>query len=123
MGVPIVIKTEVGEEASARISFNLWDYDDTAISSDDITEATMSLYDRDGNVLNSRDGTDISGDLNTAGAFVFILNTADNAMVDTASSMPEIHTLLFKFTGLSGDGNSITVRQAVEFPVVNLLGV
>lgn len=115
-----------GEDATARITFVVKDYDDTYIGSGMITTATYSLYNEaDGSTINGQSETDCSGNISSVGTMTLILSTADNALVDTSTTdrPPETHVCHFNIVGTDGDSNTVAIRNDVRFQVVDVIGV
>ena len=119
--VEIVERKEqkVPEGGTARIKFQVQDYDDVDIVKANISAAVMILYDVDSSgIINSHSGTNVLSDISTAGLMTRILTVDDNPIVNSDGT-PEEHIVRFTITGTSGDGKVITIPKEISFHVVD----
>ena len=123
--MPITTKRfDVLERTSVRYTAKLVDDNGDAISVNNLTAITLTVYDKKtGNILNSRDEQDVLNTNNvtitTAGDVEWIIQPADIAIVN-ANLVNETHIALFEWTWNSG---TRVGKQEIELAVKNLTKV
>lgn len=115
MGHRTVIPGSFAKRGAAQITANLVDRDGTALGSGTISTLTLTLYDlRSGNIINSKDGADISASLSVGGALTLDLDALDMVVTDD-NQKKERHVALVEWAWAgTKEGN-----EEIEFTVVN----
>ena len=109
----------IAEGASRRLRFTIVDEDGAGLGAGSVQSLTYSLYaERDGSIINSRDGVDILSKLDANGDVLLDLEEEDNVIVSTqAHARYEYHVALFEWAYSLG---SRTGRQTIRMKIVNL---
>lgn len=115
----------IAELTSQRINFTVVDEDGVGIPAANLATLTLTLFvERDGAIINSRDGIDIlntnGGTVGVDGVGTYTMEPADNPIVRTGSKQEEYHIALFEWTYSGGTKDG---KQPVRLKVVNLQNV
>lgn len=104
------------EEATALIEAQVADENDQALPGPSVTTATMTLYNEaDGQIINSRQDTDVLADIGTDGKLLRTLTDLDMIIVDHDRAF-ERHVAEFNWTY----GGGKIGRALVIFTVENM---
>lgn len=89
--MPITFTTQVNEDSSCRVTFQLTDLDGTGVANTDITTAVMSLKDKNSSdTINSHATTSVTSSFDGSGNFSYVFDGDDNPIIDTSLNS-EIH--------------------------------
>lgn len=125
--MPITFITQAKEDSSCRLKFVIEDFDGNDLGFSDITTMTMTLKDKDGNVINSQDGTNVLSSGNfvldedstsvtyNKTVFTYFLDPADNPILtgtDDNDMKSEIHIATFNIIASIGGSSRTLVETA-----------
>jgi hypothetical protein len=115
------IADDVNEGESGYIEWDLKDGDGVGVANTAISSSIMTLWNRDSDaVINSRLNVDVASHFNGSGHFSFLLNPADNAIIDSDAEPHEIHIATIKTVFTQGS-DTITHNENVYIKVLNNL--
>jgi hypothetical protein len=118
-----VLTDPINEGSDAYIQVTFTDTDGDTILSNNITSATMTLYDlKTETVINNQEDVDISGDFDEHGICTIHLSSTDNTIIDTniaaGHEYHEYHVLMIKVITTSPNNTFVC---EIKFKVRNLL--
>jgi adhesin HecA-like repeat protein len=116
----------VNERATARYTATIKNEAGTAISSSSIDAATLTLKDASGAVINSRNAQNILNTngvtISAAGALVWTVASADNAMSSTSGH--ETHTATFNIVhATTGGAGAKRITHVIDIIVRQLADI
>lgn len=114
----------INEHSSARVQFTVKDQAAVAIPAADLNAFTLTLYDvATGEILNGRDNQNVLNangvTVDAAGLVTWLMQPADNAVLNQERTTVETHIALFTFTWDEGHHHydlPITVRNLARVP-------
>lgn len=124
--MPILLEPQHGKPyvnagESAVVTGTFYDTSGETLALAAIKTLTMTLKDSVGNIINSRDGTDIKntgiGAVAADGTVTVKLNSTDNAFQGASGLLEETHSLLLTWTWDDDDDDELTGREEFEFKV------
>lgn len=89
------------------------------ISSANVSEATLTLYDQDGSAIGAAD-RDVAAGFDTDGNFRWVLSATDNAWVGAGTEDYQDHIAKLTAVFSAGAGESHTIKENIRIRVVRL---
>lgn len=122
-GAIIIPDQQVDEDNSCVITGLLTGPDHTQespqpVPSSNVTTATLTLYDQDGNIIGAAD-RDVSGGFDASGNFRYVLTAADNAIVSSTASQYEDHLAKLE-VGFTVSSETHAIKKNIRIRVLKL---